>query len=49
MEHITQVALVLKYKYNLSYNAMAKQLNVSASTLKYKVAQAIQSLQDTFL
>lgn len=49
MDHTTQVALILKYKYDLSYHAMSKRLNISASTLKYKVAQAIQSLQDTFL
>lgn len=49
MEHTTQVALVLKYKYDLSYSEMAKQLNMSASTLKYKVTQAILALQEKFL
>jgi RNA polymerase sigma factor (sigma-70 family) len=49
LDHITQQALILKYKYCLSYSQMAKQLNMSASTLKYKVSQAIMHLQDKFL
>lgn len=49
LDHLTQQALVLKYKYDLSYSQMAKQLNVSASTLKYKVSQAILHLQEKFL
>jgi RNA polymerase sigma-70 factor, ECF subfamily len=49
LDHLTQQALILKYKYDLSYSQMAKQLNVSASTLKYKVSQAIIALQEKFL
>lgn len=49
LDHLTQQALILKYKYDLSYSQIAKQLNVSASTLKYKVSQAILHLQKQFL
>jgi RNA polymerase sigma-70 factor, ECF subfamily len=48
LDHLTQQALILKYKYDLSYSQMAKQLNMSSSTLKYKVAQAIIHLQEKF-
>jgi RNA polymerase sigma-70 factor, ECF subfamily len=49
LDHLTQQALILKYKYDLSYSQMAKHLHVSASTLKYKVSQAILHLQEKFL
>lgn len=48
-DHVTQQALILKYKYDLSYSSMAKTLNIPASTLKYKVSQAIEALKQTFL
>lgn len=46
---LTQKALVLKYKYDLSYSQMEKALKVNASTLKYRVHQAIESLKEKFL
>ena len=46
---LTQKVLVLKYKYDLSYSQMEKALKVNASTLKYRVHQAIESLKEKFL
>ena len=48
-DSLTQKALVLKYKYDLSYSQMEKALKVNASTLKYRVHQAIESLKEKFL
>jgi RNA polymerase sigma factor (sigma-70 family) len=48
-DSLTQRALVLKYKYDLSYSQMEKVLKINASTLKYRIHQAIESLKDQFL
>ena len=48
-DSLTQRALILKYKYDLSYSHMAKVLHVNASTLKYRIHQAIENLKEKFI
>lgn len=48
-DSLTQRALVLKYKYDLTYSHMEKVLHVNASTLKYRIHQAVESLKEKFL
>jgi RNA polymerase sigma factor (sigma-70 family) len=48
-DSLTQRALVMKYKYDMTYSQMEKALKVNASTLKYRVHQAVESLKEKFL